>query len=271
MSVKVTFGDKLRESMRLHGEFFRDLNVLAGAALVIGMLVLIPRNPVMMGELLVLMTTCSIMAGSLLPGTSQSARRRKVRETRAGMLEKNNNVLEILSLRGRKRYDKLSERVSRLAERLPGDRDAVVRPGEYLLWLYLKLLMALDHLDANSKESSLEVLETERSRLEVESDDPGISEASRQVKQQTIQLLEQRITAARMRTIRVEEVESDLLRIDHQLALLCDRAAQQSPLADAGFRIDLATETVATSLCGDLPGGVNVQEMEEIFHTHLTS
>lgn len=271
MSVKVTFGDKLRESMRLHGEFFRDLNVLAGAGLIVLMLVLIPRNPLMMGELLVLTTTCSILAGSVLPSTAKSARRRKVRETREGMLEKNSLVLEILSLSGRKRYNKLSERVSRLADMLPGDRDAVVRPGEYLLWLYLKLLIALDHLDANSKESSLEGLETERQRMEREIGDPGISEASRQVKQQTIHLLEQRITGARLRTIRVEEVESDLLRIDHQLALLCDRAAQQSPLADAGFRIDLATESVATSLCGDLPGGLNVQEMEEIFYTHLTS
>lgn len=271
MSVKVTFSDRFQESIRLHGEFFQHLHALvqSGVLLVIAAFGLL--NPWMTAVLLPVCFLISIFVGAFLPETRQSAKCRLVKSTRERLLEKNSEVLALLSLAGRNHYNRLNARVSRLSDMLPTDSGTVVKPGEYLLWLYLKLLIARDHLEANAVESSQDSLLAQKKQVELEISNPSISDGSRQAKQQTLQLLDQRITAARMRIVRIEEVTSDLQRIEHQLALLCDRAADQSPLAEAGFRIDLATESVASAFCGELPGGLNVQQVEEIFSSHLTN
>lgn len=273
MSVRIHYLDQLRESLIRHGRFFQGLsgNFPALAVVLIFMISLASISLLWAAPVAAFVLLLSIVAAAPLPSIRSAALRRKVSETRASLLEKNSLVLEILGNPRRNRYNRLHGKVARLSDMLPEDPGSVVKPGEYLLWLYLKLLLAQDHLESNATGSSSEALHEEKMVLETDLRREDLSEVTRQAKQQTIHLLEQRMNASRMRAIRTEEVESDLIRIEHQLALLCDRAAEQSPLADAGYRIDLAAEPATTASCGELPGGAHVQQVEEIFFQHLTS
>jgi hypothetical protein len=107
----------------------------------------------------------------------------------------------------------------------------------------------------------MESLEQERLQLLHELDDPALTATGRAARQHSIDLLEQRLTTARMRGGRMDEIEADMVRIEHQLALLCERAAQHSALGDAAVRMNLVT-TSAEPLADDLPGGSLINEQE---------
>ena len=268
MSVRLTFPDLLRTSVLRFSDFSRETGgilLLLGSAVFIILAFGSLMSPVFLPFAFAALMLAAVLAVSLLPSTRRLALRRKIHETRAELLEKNSRVLESLRQPGRLRYNRLHTSVIRLSDLVGEDKHTVVRPGEYLLWLYLKLLIARDHLEENAEGSRHEALLAERARLEVELRREDLSLASRQSKGETLDLLEQRISAARTRAVKIEEVESDLLRIEHQLALLCDRAAQRSPLGDSGFRIELAAETFATATSGDLAGNMTVQQVEQLF------
>lgn len=203
----------------------------------------------------------TILAGMVLPSVRKGARQRWIDEQRSAFLERNSQLFASLSPQGRERYNRMHERVARLADLTPQAQPGPLGPGENLLWLYLKLLIARDHLNDSARLGSMESLEQERLQLLHELDDPALTATGRAARQHSIDLLEQRLTTARMRGGRMDEIEADMVRIEHQLALLCERAAQHSALGDAAVRMNLVT-TSAEPLADDLPGGSLINEQE---------
>lgn len=60
------------------------------------------------------------------------------------------------------------------------------------------------------------------------------------------------------------EIEADTVRIEHQIALICERAAQHSSLGDAGVHVELAISPT-DAFADDLPGGSLINEQEAFF------
>lgn len=207
---------------------------------------------------------------SLSRGFRQRARAMKIQEVRADMLEKLYGLVQNLRKPSRQRFDVLHSRVARLSDLLE-NRDAPIRPGEQLLWLYLKLLLVRDHLDELDSSVDLSALEADQARLEEELRNPSLSEAARNSRLETLQLIERRILACRQRSVRIDEVESDLARIEHKVALLHDRAAQQSTLGDAGVLIDMFSDS-PTALA-PLPAAASsqVEDLDAFFAAHMES
>ena len=181
--------------------------------------------------------------------------------SREALLEKWSLIVARLTKGSRGRYNLLHLRVSRLGDLTPAPRKgSLLRPGEYLLWLYLKLLVARDLLEESTATSSQALLDVERQRLLKELESPDLTPMARQSKEETLLILDQRIDTARNRLSRVQEIESDLIRIEQKVALMFDRAAQNNTMGDSGRRINFSDEIqIGTSL-----GSTNSSEVEEL-------
>jgi hypothetical protein len=119
------------------------------------------------------------------------------------------------------RYNAMHSLVSRLGDLTPGPSPSVIAPGEHLLWLHLKLLIARDHLNDSAALSSPDSLAAERDEIAADLDNPSLPRAARTARQHSLDLLDQRLSTARMRLGRLDEIEADTIRIEHQIALLC--------------------------------------------------
>lgn len=183
---------------------------------------------------------------------------------RQALLEKWSVVVGKLTRDSHQRYDRLHLRVSRLGDLHPTPgKGSLLRPGEYLLWLYLKLLLARDLLHEGNVTSSETSIIEQRNHILSELDQQGLTSTSRQSKEETILILDQRLDTARNRSGRLQEIESDLTRIEQKLALMFDRAAQHNTMGDSGRRINFADELQTGASLTSLAGS-NIEEMDNL-------
>lgn len=183
---------------------------------------------------------------------------------RESLLEKWSLVVARLTKASRARYNVLHLRVSRLGDLTPAPRKgSLLRPGEYLLWLYLKLLMARDLLEEGITTSSEESIVMERGRILQELESPALTDSARLSKEETVLILDQRLDAARNRRSRIEEIESDLTRIEQKLALMFDRAAQHNIMGDSGRRINFSDEVQTGASLSSLTSS-HVEEVDTL-------
>ena len=268
----------LRESCRLHGRLlaaFWSRPALRAAGLLVALAALVLADNAGFGAAdalallpmsLAVFLAASVIGCTLLPSVRRNARRTWVEEERAAFLERNSNLLGMLSGHSRARYDAQHEVVIRLGDLLARG-DAIIAPGEHLLWLYLKLLIARDKIEESGQRSPEAALLAERAAIEAELADASLTPAVHRARLQTLDLLDQRIATAALRAGRLHEIEADLVRIEHQIALVHERAVQDSSLGDAGYRVELAAS--ALSLADDLPGGPLIAEQDAVFARNL--
>ncbi len=205
----------------------------------------------------------ALTAYGYLPG--RRAQKKQAWELgRQSLLEKWSLVVAKLTPPSRKRYNRLHLAVSRLGDLHPPRlKGSLLRPGEYLLWLYLKLLLAQDLLAEGSLTSSEASILQERDRILAELSLPHLTPASRLSKEETILILDQRWDAAQSRGGRSQEIESDLTRIEQKVALMYDRAAQHNTLGDAGRRIHFSDE-IQTGASLTTLMGAHVEELDSL-------
>ena len=171
-------------------------------------------------------------------------------------------MVESLSPALRVRYKALLAKVSRTSD-LFRDEDDIVKPGEYLAWTYLKLLLALDHLSELTKAEVGEELIRQRDDLVASLEDPELSQQACATRLDTLNLIDQRFLSARQSKMRMEETESELDRIEQKLALLHERAAQ-SASSGQGLQVDLYSEA-ATLTFSPQGFGENVAELDRLY------
>jgi len=132
------------------------------------------------------------------------------------------------------------------------NRDAL----ENLKWVYLKLLIARYHLLTAGTEDTPESLEKKIRSLEGELQNGRESPALRQSKAATLDILKRRLANVQRRGQSLEEVESDLTRVESQVDLILDNAAMQGKPQTITTDLELASDLVGGGIFGDAESAV---------------
>lgn len=119
-----------------------------------------------------------------------------------------------------------------------------------LEWVYLKLLVARHHLlsPANETEQSLE---NKIHDLEKDLQDGEETESLRQSRTATLNILRKRLATMRKKKQTLEEIESDLTRIDNQVDLILENATVQGKPQTISADIELASDLLGGSVFGE--------------------
>jgi hypothetical protein len=163
--------------------------------------------------------------------------------------ERQEALLASLTSESRARLRKLEESCERLARTAAAHelgeaavnvkRQAIKR----LAWLFLKLLVALDHLKSGDAAGDAQQLETERAQIEKELAQPDLSGSLRRSKEATLRILEQRVLNVGRHAEALAEVSSDLKRIEEQVRLALEQARLKGDTA-ISLDVDLESELI---------------------------
>ena len=127
---------------------------------------------------------------------------------------------------------------------------------ENLKWVYLKLLIARYHLLTAGTEDTPEALSKKIDSLQAELAKGQDTPALRQSKAATLDILKRRLANVQKREQSVEEVESDLTRVESQVDLILDNAAMQGKPQTISTDIELASDLVSGGMFGDAESAV---------------
>jgi hypothetical protein len=149
---------------------------------------------------------------------------------------------------------------------IEGNRDALDRLG----WIYLKLLIARDHLQATEAQVNRTEIERRIADLEKALADPArpaapAGAALRESQQATLKLLRQRLASLARSGQTREEVESGLERIEAQVDLVLDDARLHGPSEVAPGTIELASQL----LIGDVDYGESGDAVSALDEAYL--
>ena len=141
--------------------------------------------------------------------------------------------------------------------------DFVVDSNEHALknleWVYLKLLVARHHLLSPSSET-VQSLEMKIQALEKDLREGEETESLRQSKTATLNILKKRQSTMRRKQQTLEEIESDLTRIDNQVDLILENATVQGKPQTISADIELASDLLGGSLFGDDESAITALE-----------
>jgi hypothetical protein len=128
---------------------------------------------------------------------------------------------------------------------------------ENLKWVYLKLLIARYHLltagTDDTPASLLKKITSLESELRNENQE---TPALRQSKTATLDILKKRVANIQRREQSLDEVESDLTRVESQVDLILDNAAMQGKPQTISSDIELASDLVSGGMFGDVESTV---------------
>jgi len=132
------------------------------------------------------------------------------------------------------------------------NRDAL----ENLKWVYLKLLIARYHLLTAGTEDTPEALSKKIEALQSNLNNSQDTPALRQSRAATLDILKRRLANVQRREQSIEEVESDLTRVESQVDLILDNAAMQGKPQTIGTDLELASDLVSGGLFGEAESAV---------------
>jgi hypothetical protein len=125
-----------------------------------------------------------------------------------------------------------------------------------LVWIFLKLLVARDHLTNELGVASREGLEKSIAELKRTSGMQDSSSTLARSQQATLTILERRLENLGNRGRLLAENESDLQRIEAQVELMRENAAIEGKPAAVDAEIELASDLAAPDLFGIHSGTV---------------
>src|SRR5262245_1679660 len=142
--------------------------------------------------------------------------------------------------------DRLSGKCDRV-EGLWRSRDETVVQSNLIAlrdleWVYLKLLLAKQHLLGSENETDEGRLRSDAERLERELSEPALSRAARESKNATLDLLRRRAVNVGRRRQTLEEISSDLTRIEAQVALVLENATLDGKPQAVSADLNLASQ-----------------------------
>ena len=176
-------------------------------------------------------------------------------------------LLESLSDAGKRRLAALGQKCARILDlQRRGEAEDALLTGnadtlERLKTLYAKLLLARQNLESLDDGVTEAGLAQKLAALEKELADPGDTESVRASKTATAETLKKRLESLRRRGQTLEEIDSDLLRVESQVDLAVEKAAMDGKPLVLSSAVDLAsnlldgssyTSSLGASL--DLPG-----------------
>jgi len=166
-------------------------------------------------------------------------------------------LIQMLPADDRKRIDALDRKCAKVLDvyrsaqaedfLIETNRDAL----DNLKWVYIKLLIARFHLLTAGTDDTAESLQRKIASLEKNLQDSQETPALRQSKAATLDILKRRLTNIQRREQSLEEVESDLTRVESQVDLILDNAAMQGKPQTISTDIQLASDLVGGGLFGE--------------------
>jgi hypothetical protein len=177
--------------------------------------------------------------------------------------ERQRRLLGSLAQAARQRLQRLDERCARLTERAAaGEAVAVAENVDALArlrWTFLKLLVAQDHLQSVDVSADASRLEAEIRQIEASLARPNLPATIRSSKQATERILQRRLENVSRRARDLEQIESDLTRIEQQVELALEQTALRGEPAIVSADVDLASELLEDSF-GSASGDVAALE-----------
>jgi hypothetical protein len=119
-----------------------------------------------------------------------------------------------------------------------------------LQWIFLKLLVARDHLVNELGKDSAPALQTRIASMKQQTATVGQSTALVRSQEATIAILERRVENLQNRDRLLLENESDLCRIEAQVELMRENAAIEGKPTAVDAEIELASDLAAPDLFG---------------------
>jgi hypothetical protein len=120
-----------------------------------------------------------------------------------------------------------------------------------LQWVYLKLLIARHHLQSPVNNETEQSLDKKIQELDADLKDGEETESLRQSKTATLGILKKRLVNVRRKKQTLEEIESDLTRIDNQVDLILENATMQGKPQTISADIELASDLLGGSVFGE--------------------
>jgi hypothetical protein len=119
-----------------------------------------------------------------------------------------------------------------------------------LQWMYVKLLLARQHVLGSQSESSESSLRNDIEALERELADSRLSAATRESKTATLTLLRRRAENVGRRRQTLEEIASDVTRIEAQVALVLENTTLEGKSQTVSSDLNLASQLLDASYFG---------------------
>jgi len=120
-----------------------------------------------------------------------------------------------------------------------------------LQWVYLKLLVARHHLLSPAENDTETTLEQKISAIDRDLAEQGEPDSLRQSKAATQAILKKRLANIRRRAQTLEEIDSDLTRIEAQVDLILENATMQSKPQTISTDIELASDLLGAGVFGE--------------------
>ena len=170
---------------------------------------------------------------------------------------KRSALVQTLPAEDRKRIDALDRKCAKVLDvyrnaqaeefLIETNREAL----DNLKWVYTKLLIARFHLLTAGTDDTAESLQRKIGSLEKDLQDSQETPALRQSKAATLDILKRRLANIERRGQSLEEVESDLTRVESQVDLVLDNAAMQGKPQTISTDLQLASDLVGGGLFGE--------------------
>ncbi|HVO64738.1 MAG TPA: hypothetical protein VMT53_27700 [Terriglobales bacterium] len=170
--------------------------------------------------------------------------------------QKRQALVKLLETGAQQRLWALAKKCNQVLEvyRSQQAEDYIIESNDQALknleWVYLKLLVARHHL-LNPSSETTETLQKKIRELEADIGDGEETESLRQSKLATLNILKKRLSTMHKKQQTLEEIESDLMRIDNQVDLILENATVQQKPQTISADIELASDLLGGSIFGD--------------------
>jgi len=166
-------------------------------------------------------------------------------------------LVDVLKPAAQQRLSQLEQKCSEVIERYKTDhaegfqietnREALSK----LKWVFLKLLIAQNNLELLGKQTSEEGLKRQISLLESELTGEAMSESVKASKEATLDILNKRLQNFSRREESLQEIESDLQRVEAQVDLALENATLQGQPQEISANIDLFSRVLDSDFFGE--------------------
>jgi len=138
-----------------------------------------------------------------------------------------------------------------------------------LAWLYLKLLVAQQNLDSLHSSTIEQDLKRQIDLIHNDLRYDKISPSLKESKQATLAILEQRLSNLNRCEQSLQEIDSDLTRIEAQVELALENAGMRGKPETISTNIDLVSQLLDDSIYGD--SGASIAALDKTFTAPVSS
>jgi hypothetical protein len=163
-------------------------------------------------------------------------------------------LVEQLAPGGRRSMDDLDQRCKKIEALWHATDELQLGTNEQALrdlqWFYLKLLIARQHLQSADTDADVAKVQRDMQAIERDLADPGLTQATRESKTATLVILKKRAENFDRRKQSLDEIASDLARIEAQVDLVLENATLEGKPQSVAINLDLASQTLDSGAFG---------------------